>query len=150
MRRSAALRCLRSPCSAEACNVHDRHRGRERQSKIRTLAVLRHKFIVEFVGVCFRPPDLLLITELCPCSLHELLHARHESQAARARAQDTTLAATDDGNCALYALPLGLAIRLALQVCEGMEYLGARVYPPRSEACKRLARRTSPARAMPR
>lgn len=38
------------------------------------ISELRHPSILLFLGACLDPPHFCIVTELCLCSLHELLH----------------------------------------------------------------------------
>lgn len=48
----------------------------EFQRELLGLAVLRHPHVVQLLGACRMPPNLCLVLEYMPYSLHELLHEK--------------------------------------------------------------------------
>ncbi|WIA20465.1 hypothetical protein OEZ85_004872 [Tetradesmus obliquus] len=46
----------------------------EFRQEVMTLQQLRHPHVVQFLGACMKPPDLCLVTEYMPHSLHSVLY----------------------------------------------------------------------------
>lgn len=46
----------------------------EFRAEVLTLAELKHPNILQFLGACMKPPDLCLLTEYLPHSLHAVLY----------------------------------------------------------------------------
>ena len=56
-----------------------------RRDEVLLMQQLRHPHVVQFLGACMRPPQLCMVTEHLPHSLHHVLHCMTATEVDRRR-----------------------------------------------------------------